>query len=463
MRTSIFGNEYQLWINNLYDQIGPVSVVLLIMAVALIGGFGITRICKLLRVPYVTGYIVLGILLGPSLLGVIPDYMITGHDHGEIAFAGLSFVGDITMGFIAFSIGKFFKFSTLKDSLKKVLPFMAITSLIVGFTVGGISYLIYEVFFQQNLGVGPALLLGTVAMAISPTATSSIIRQYKAKGPYVEKIYQSLIWANVISILIFTIIIGIISSMAKGGNITFMDVFQDALLPLIHNIILCAISLLLGFVLSLLNNYRRTNDSRIILVIAFIAIITLLSTICKITPLLPAMVFGMCYYNFSKSEALFYQLESFLPPILCLFFVVSGAKLDFRYFSIEYISVVVVALSFVLIRSAMQHVSTHSFGKLAKFDKQTRKFLPLSMMCLTSVAVGLMNLALVVFMNSSSTEVITMINYTYTIVLTASIILELIGPSLGRFALIQVEAVDKGTLLPPTDPRKAYDSRPGDN
>lgn len=463
MRTSIFGNEYQLWINNLYDQIGPVSVVLLIMAVALIGGFGITRICKLLRVPYVTGYIVLGILLGPSLLGVIPDYMITGHDHGEIAFAGLSFVGDITMGFIAFSIGKFFKFSTLKDSLKKVLPFMAITSLIVGFTVGSISYLIYEVFFQQNLGVGPALLLGTVAMAISPTATSSIIRQYKAKGPYVEKIYQSLIWANVISILIFTIIIGIISSMAKGGNITFMDVFQDALLPLIHNIILCAISLLLGFVLSLLNNYRRTNDSRIILVIAFIAIITLLSTICKITPLLPAMVFGMCYYNFSKSEALFYQLESFLPPILCLFFVVSGAKLDFRYFSIEYISVVVVALSFVLIRSAMQHVSTHSFGKLAKFDKQTRKFLPLSMMCLTSVAVGLMNLALVVFMNSSSTEVITMINYTYTIVLTASIILELIGPSLGRFALIQVEAVDKGTLLPPTDPRKAYDSRPGDN
>lgn len=463
MRTSIFGNEYQLWINNLYNQIGPVSVVLLIMAVALIGGFGITRICKLLRVPYVTGYIVLGILLGPSLLGVIPDYMITGHDHGEIAFAGLSFVGDITMGFIAFSIGKFFKFSTLKDSLKKVLPFMAITSLIVGFTVGGISYLIYEVFFQQNLGVGPALLLGTVAMAISPTATSSIIRQYKAKGPYVEKIYQSLIWANVISILIFTIIIGIISSMAKGGNITFMDVFQDALLPLIHNIILCAISLLLGFVLSLLNNYRRTNDSRIILVIAFIAIITLLSTICKITPLLPAMVFGMCYYNFSKSEALFYQLESFLPPILCLFFVVSGAKLDFRYFSIEYISVVVVALSFVLIRSAMQHVSTHSFGKLAKFDKQTRKFLPLSMMCLTSVAVGLMNLALVVFMNSSSTEVITMINYTYTIVLTASIILELIGPSLGRFALIQVEAVDKGTLLPPTDPRKAYDSRPGDN
>lgn len=461
MRTSVFGSEYQTFIDGVYDKIGAVSVVLLIMAVALIGGFGITRICKLLRVPYVTGYIILGILLGPSLLGVIPDYMLTGHDHGVVAFAGLSFVGDITMAFIAFSIGKFFKFSVLKDSLKKVMPFMAITSLIVGLSVGGASYLIYEVIFQQNFGIAPALLLGAVAMAISPTATSSIIRQYKAKGPYVEKIYQSFLWANVISILVFTIVIGIVSSLSNSV-VTFYTVFEDALLPLIHNIALCLVAAGLAFVLSLLNNYRRTNDSRIILVIAFIAIITLLSTICKITPLLPAMVFGMCYYNFSKSEALFYQLESFLPPILCLFFVVSGAKLDFRYFSFEYISVVVVAIFFVIVRSGTQHLSTRSFGKLARFDSQTRKYLPLSMMCLTSVAVGLMNLALIVFSNAAS-EVQTMINYTYTIVLTAAIILELSGPSLGRLALIKTKAVDQATLLPPTDPKKAYYSRPGDN
>ena len=70
--TSVFGINYQNFIDKLYASIGPVSVVLIIMAVALIGGFGVSRICKLLKIPYVTGYIILGIILGPSLWAVVP-------------------------------------------------------------------------------------------------------------------------------------------------------------------------------------------------------------------------------------------------------------------------------------------------------------------------------------------------------------------------------------------------------
>lgn len=463
MTTSIFGSSYQNWIDNLYSSIGPVAVVLLIMSIALIGGFGISRICKSFKIPYVTGYIILGIILGPSLLGVIPSYMLTGYVgegaiNGElvhVGFAGLSFIGDICMGFIAYSIGKFFKWSNIKQTGKKAAIVGFLTCFCVGILVGFGSYLVYGVIFKvEGLGLIPAFILGAVAMAISPTALASIIRQYRARGQYVKNLFQVLIIFDIAAILVFTVIIGVTSGLVDSSqtfNIGLL--FKSAGLPLLHTLIVCGIAILLGWLLSLLNNYRRTNDSRIILVIAFNVIIVLLSSLTKITPLLPCMAFGMFYYNFAKSESLFLQLEEFLPPILCLFFVVSGAKLDFSSFN--NISVLIIAILFAVLRTGGHFVGVNLFGRLANYDNNTVRYLPLSLMCMTSVAVGLMNLATNVLANSTAMP---MINYCYAIVLTSAVILEIIGPTVGKVALIKTNSVDPATLIPSMDPKKAKSS-----
>jgi Kef-type K+ transport system membrane component KefB len=461
--TSIFGSSYQNWIDNLYSSIGPVAVVLLIMSIALIGGFGISRICKSFKIPYVTGYIILGIILGPSLLGVIPSYMLSGYVgegtiSGELAhvgFAGLSFIGDICMGFIAYSIGKFFKWSNIKETGKKAAIVGFLTCFCVGILVGFGSYLVYGIIFKvEGLGLVPAFILGAVAMAVSPTALASIIRQYRARGQYVKNLFQVLIIFDIAAILVFTVIIGVTSGLVDTSqtfNIGLL--FKSAGLPLLHTLIVCGIAILLGWLLSLLNNYRRTNDSRIILVIAFNVIIVLLSSLTKITPLLPCMAFGMFYYNFAKSESLFLQLEEFLPPILCLFFVVSGAKLDFSSFN--NISVLIIAILFAVLRTGGHFVGVNLFGRLANYDNNTVKYLPLSLMCMTSVAVGLMNLATNVLANSTAMP---MINYCYAIVLTSAVILEIIGPTVGKVALIKTNSVDPATLIPSKDPKKAKSS-----
>ena len=286
MTISIFGEKYQEFITNIYNAIGPVAVVLLIMSVALIGGFAISRICKLAKIPYVTGYIILGILLGPSLLGIIPSYMLTGivgeinvdSTTVKVGFAGLSFVGDICMGFIAYSIGKFFKWSDIKEYGIKATILALATSLISGILVSLISYLIYKVIFKLPFDFAPSLILGAVAMAISPTALASIIRQYKARGKYVKNLFQVLIVADIAAILTFTIVMGVGYASINASSNSLLTFFEG-IKPLIWTILISATGILLGFILSLLNNYRRTNDSRIILVIAFNAILVLLSSI----------------------------------------------------------------------------------------------------------------------------------------------------------------------------------------
>ena len=88
-----------------------VSIVIISISLMLFGGFAMIRITKRLKLPNVTAYIVAGVLMGPYCLNLIPVGLIERMD----------FIADIVLAFIAFSTGKFFRFSTLKKSGVKVL------------------------------------------------------------------------------------------------------------------------------------------------------------------------------------------------------------------------------------------------------------------------------------------------------------------------------------------------------
>ena len=88
------------------QQSSPAGVVVLSVALMLFGGFAMTRLTKLVRLPNVTAYILAGILMGPYCLDLIPDQIISGTD----------FLADIALAFIAFSVGEFFRFSTCGET-----------------------------------------------------------------------------------------------------------------------------------------------------------------------------------------------------------------------------------------------------------------------------------------------------------------------------------------------------------
>jgi len=470
---SLFGKDYQNWISGIQSTLGPAALIFLIIAIALLGGFAITRICKLIHIPYVSGYIVLGILLGPSLLAFVPNELLTGGkiEGSSIAAAGFSFVSDLTMGFIAFGCGKYFKWSNIKSGGKMVIVSSTLTALTVGLVTGLISYLIYGIAFKKaaEYGLAPAFLFGACAACISPTATSSIIRQYKAKGPFVERTFQNILTANIVAILAFSIILGLTTSGVLGGikNIpTNINAVYEGFKPLFSNIVFIALGILFAYILGKLNNYRRTNDSRIILTIAFTTTLVALCSIryssfnphipfSKISPLLPCMAFGIFYFNFSKSESLFFQLENFLPPILCLFFVISGAKLNLKMF--EDYAIAIMAVIFILVRTGSQFMSTNGYGKIFSCPKTSKVYLPLTMFTMTSVAVGLITLASDILVSEP------MITFVYTVILTACIVLEIIGPVFAKMALIRTDSADPAALMMLRNPKIAKSIQNGNN
>lgn len=57
-----------------------VSQVIISLSLMLIGGYGMSRLTKLIKLPNVTGYILAGIIMGPYCLNVVPQIIIDGMD-----------------------------------------------------------------------------------------------------------------------------------------------------------------------------------------------------------------------------------------------------------------------------------------------------------------------------------------------------------------------------------------------
>lgn len=151
-------------------QSGQTAGVIISVALMLFLGFAMTRITKALRLPDVTAYILTGILIGPYCLNLIPASVISGMD----------FISDIALAFIAFSVGEFFKLSTLKKSGFGVIVITLLEACVASVLVFALTY------FILGLDLAFCAVLAALASATAPASTVMTIRQTGAKGDFVE-------------------------------------------------------------------------------------------------------------------------------------------------------------------------------------------------------------------------------------------------------------------------------------
>ena len=93
-------------------RINRKMTTLLSVSIAVLAGLLMTRAFKPFKLPSVTAYLIAGVLIGPYFLGSLN---IDGLGFvSEEAVAGLSLVSEVSLAFIAFSIGSEFRLEELK-------------------------------------------------------------------------------------------------------------------------------------------------------------------------------------------------------------------------------------------------------------------------------------------------------------------------------------------------------------
>ena len=242
--------EKLLDVLNMTGEVKSTASVIISIGVILICGFLMTRLTKLLKLPNVTAYLIAGIIIGPSMINVVPQQFIDS----------TSFLGDIALAFIAFSVGEYFK---IKD-INKVRPKIVVITLMEALLAFVLTFVVC--YFLICLEFAFALVISSLASVTAPTSTIMTIKQTKAKGPFVNTLLEVVALDNAFSLILFSVAISISVALGNGGSVNASEI----IMPIIYNIICLAIGIVFGFILKFLLPSRRTTDNRLIIVAALI-------------------------------------------------------------------------------------------------------------------------------------------------------------------------------------------------
>ena len=166
----------------------------LLLGLVAIVGFYFGRAAQLARLPSLIGFMLLGVVLGPSLVGAF--------DEGSLAT--LSFITELALGFVAFSIGSELNVRALRHLGKGIVSIIVAESFAAFIVVAAVVYLITRSWTA-------ALLFGAVAPASAPAGTVAVIQEYKAKGKLTTALYAVVGFDDGLAILIF----GFAAALAK--------------------------------------------------------------------------------------------------------------------------------------------------------------------------------------------------------------------------------------------------------
>lgn len=376
---------------------------LLDLAIMIFAGMFCGRMAKHLHLPNVTGYLVAGLLIGPSVLGLL----------SEDFLEATSIISDVALGFIAFSIGNEFKLSYFKRVgiapivIACLESLFAVLFVVLGLIISGQS-------------VPFSLVLGAIAAATAPAATIMVIKQYRAKGPVTESLLSVVAIDDATALILFSLAVAIAQTLTTSGA----GLGAALLSPLKEIGGAIAVGAVLGFIFLIPLRFFKKQGNRLSLIVGFIFAGLGLAKWLGLSNLLLCMAMGAVIANFSPDVGKLMDIcDSVTPPVFMLFFVASGADLKLSVLP----TVGIIGVVYIILRVIGKIFGASLGGILCKCDKTVRKYLGPCLLPQAGVAIGL-SLA-------AGTAVPEHASQIRAVILCATLIYELIGPAITKLSL----------------------------
>lgn len=403
---------------NFQDFMGniPLPILFLIGLTILVGFFG-GKLVKLIKLPSLIGFMIIGVLFGPSLLNLLTE---------DIQYS-LGFITEICLGFVALSIGLELKFSTLKQQGIGMLIIILFESFLA---FGIVTTLIY--LLTKDLAL--ALIFGSIAPASAPAGTVAIIQEYRAKGPLTKALYTVVGFDDGLGIIIFGFAFAFSKSILSkeagieidGGIMLFLEPLKEIGLSVL-------VGVSLAMIFKLLTLKLKSAKDIFIITFAIIIIGCGLSSLLHLSLILTNMIIGMTIIN-SSSKQLINNMSSkigeIMPLMFVLFFILAGANLHILALP----SLGFIGLFYIIGRTTGLMGGAYFGSLMGRVDKNIRRYLGMGILSQAGVAIGLSLIVKQEFTEFSPHG--EKIGITVITVVTATcIFFEIIGPITTRIGL----------------------------
>ncbi len=409
--------------------------ILLLLSVSLLAGLLMSRVANLFKLPAVTAYLVAGILIGPFVLGRIGVPGLGFQTLDQVKNLGI--ISDAAMGFIAFAIGNEFRLSQLRENGKQatvigIIQAVAAT-ILVDLTLVALHFVIPDI-----LSVPAAITLGAIASATAPAATLMVVRQYKAKGPLTDILLPIVALDDAVGLAIFSVSFGVAKSLTSGT----VDILSVIAEPIIEVVLSLALGAVTGFIFNYVEKFFHSRSKRMSIAVAFVLLTVAISQMefkvgsihFGFSSLLACMMLGTIFCNICDvSEELMDRAERWTGPLNVLFFVLSGAELDFGV--IGDVVIIGIGICYIISRSLGKYLGAHLSAKGMKCNPMITKYLGITLLPQAGVALGMSVMA-----ESLGADGRIIRN----IVLFSVMIYELVGPTLTKIALTKAGEIKPG-------------------
>ena len=400
---------------SIFDKVGAFfgQDVLLSLGVAILIGLIFNRLVKLLGLPNVTGYLVAGVLLGPSFFQVIPASWISS----------LTLLVNVALGFIAFSIGGEFRISKIKMIGKSVL--------IITFFQALVTTALVDIGLMLFFPPAVAVSLGAIATATAPAATLMVVRQYNAKGPVTDMLLPVVALDDAIGLIVFSVSLSVAKLMVATERPNIALMLLDPIREIVLSLVVGAV---IGAALTYGMGFFHSRSNRLTSIICAVFLGTSLASLWHLSSLLLCMAIGAVMANFyNESEKMLDITEHWTPVVFLLFFIISGAELDLGILP----TVGLLGVLYIVLRSFGKYFGARLGAAVVHEDKNIRKYLGVALLPQAGVAIGMSQIVVSALPAEYGTPI-------RAVVLCATLVYELIGPLLTKFVLTKAGEITRG-------------------
>lgn len=362
-------------------QVGTASAATLAgIGFVMLAAYAVAELGKSLSLPQVTGYILAGVVLGPSVGGII-----SGEVVGEMRM-----FNTLALGLIATSAGLELDVRQL-FRLGKTLLLTTLIKVVVGVSVVAGTLLLIEGALG-SLGLGSqaqlttlALVMGVLSIGTSPSISLAVLSETRAKGRLSDLVLGAAVFKDLV------VVVGLAVAIAVGRVLLQPEASLDA--RILSNVALeLGGSFLAGSVVGLIFIlYVRFVGAEMLLFVA--AMILVVAELCRAFHLELLLVFiaaGFVVRNLSEFEhQLMQPLQLVALPVFVVFFANAGASVDLQ----TTWKILPLALALCAVRAATYFLASRLGGKWAGESRVIQKQAWLAYLPQAGVTLGLVGLA----------------------------------------------------------------------
>ncbi|MGA1823115.1 MAG: cation:proton antiporter [bacterium] len=395
-----------------------IADAILVLGLATLAGLLLGRVFTRFKVPVVAAYVIAGVLLGKSVSGIL----------GEGILDEILLLTSLALGFVAFEIGGELHINTIRRLGKSIIVISICEAL-------GAFVLVTLCMYLMTKEIHIALVLGAIASATAPAATMMVVNQYKARGPLTTTLVSVVAIDDAIALMLY----GFSSSIAK---VFMLEGASKSLLsacwPPFKEIVGAAVlGLCAGILLTCWTKRLKARDELLILSVGMILLTSGCARLLHLDLLLANMALGATFCNCDfmvQSTRCFDMVKQLTPPLYNMFFVLAGTRLDITLIP----AIGLLGLVYTLVRIAGKIAGASFGGMISSAESVVKKYLGFGLLSQIGVAVGL---AMIIYQDFDpalyGAAANKLAGLVINILLATTVITEIAGPLLTRYALIK--------------------------